>query len=67
MYFLNGQSLIKGTLLSKSHTFLRYKILIRDVINLCLGLFEDVTDDYDLRKINLKSFVLIGLFVIATQ
>ena len=41
--------------------FLRYKILNRDVINLRFCLFEDVTDYHDLRRINLKSFVSIGL------
>ena len=38
-------------------------IFIREVINLRYCLFKDVTDDRDLRRTNLKSFVSIGLFV----
>ena len=47
--------------------FLLYKIFNRDVINLRFCLFEDPTDFRDLRRLNIKSFVLIGPFVFATQ
>ena len=46
---------------------LGYKIFNRDVINLRFSWSEDVTDYRDLRRINLKKFVLIGLLVLATQ
>ena len=46
---------------------LGYKIFNRDVINLRFSLSEDVTDYRDLRRINLKKFVLTGLLVLATQ
>ena len=47
--------------------FQGYQIYKRDVINLPFSLFEDVTDYRALRRINIKAFVLIGLFVFATQ
>ena len=43
--------------------FLRYKIFYSDVINLRFYLSEDVTDYQDLRRINFKSPVSIGVFV----
>ena len=43
-------------------SFLRYKIVYSDVINLRFCLFEDVTDYRGLRRINFKSFVPIGVF-----
>ena len=46
---------------------LGYKIFNRDVINLRFSLSEDVTDYRDLRRIDLKKFVLTGLLVLATQ
>ena len=54
-------------MVSSFHTvtfFLRYKIFHRDVINLfCFVLFEAVTDYHYVRRIKLKSFVSIVLFV----
>ena len=41
--------------------FLRYKVFNTDVLRFCL--FEDITDYRDLRRLNLKRFVSIGLFL----
>ena len=54
---------VKVASFQKVTLFLRYEIFNRDVINLRFCLFEDVTDYHDLRRINLNSFVSIGLFV----
>ena len=47
--------------------FLGYKIFIGDAINLGICLCEDVSDYRDRRRINLKRFVLIGLYGFATH
>ena len=47
--------------------FLRYKPKHRALINLCFCLFEAVTGYHNIRRINLKRFVSIGLVVFATQ
>ena len=57
---------VKVPSFKKVTLFLRYQIFNRDVLNLRDCLFEDVTDDRDLRRINHKSFVSKGLFVFAT-
>ena len=57
---------VKVPSFQKVTLFLRYQIFNRDVLNLRDCLFEDVTEDHDLRRINHKSFVSIGLFVFAT-
>ena len=57
---------VKVPSFQKVTLFLRYKIFNRDFINLRFCLFVDVTDYHDLRRINLKSFVSIGLFVFST-
>ena len=54
---------VKVPLFQKVTLFIRYKIFNRDVINLSFCLFEDVTVCRDLRRLNLKNFVTIGLFV----
>ena len=54
---------VKVPSFQRATLFLQYKIFNRDVINLRFCLFEDATDYRDLRKINLKSFVSIGLSV----
>ena len=55
VYFLQGQIWIKGNLISKSHTFLRYKTFNREVTNLRFCLVEDVTYYRDLRWIKVSN------------
>ena len=51
----------------KSHFFYDIKYSTETLSIYVFCLFEDVTDYRDLRGINFKSFVSIGLFVFATQ
>ena len=45
---------------------LQYKTFQRDIIRVNLCLLEDINDCRDLRRISLKSFASIGIFVSST-
>ena len=47
--------------------FLQYKIFHKDIIRLNFGLFGDIPDCRNIRRIRFKSFASIGIFVSSTQ
>ena len=46
--------------------FLQYKTFLRDINRLIFCLFEDIPDCRDLKRISLKSFASIEIFVSST-
>ena len=54
---------VKVPSFQKVAQFLQYKTFLRDIIRLNVCLFEDIPDCRDLRRISLKSFASIGIFV----